>query len=208
MEIKNLGIIPYIDALRLLQEAEASVCSYEGVDTIFITSHYSVITLGRRAEASEVLIDTWSRLFNGIELLFTPRGGGATAHNPDQEIIYPVLCLQRLGLKIPLYIKMLADSAIEVLKQYDIKATWDESRPGVYVGKQKIASIGLHVSKGAVSHGMSINIGKAQKEFSLIHPCKEPGLSVTSIEELTGQKLPAWEVSNAIARKLSEVLIK
>ncbi len=208
MEIRNLGITSYLDALSLLKESEAKVCFQDGSDTIFITSHYPVITLGRRADATEVLIDTWSRLFNRIELLFSPRGGGATAHNPDQEVIYPVLCLQRLGLKIPLYIKMLADSAIEVLKQYDINAAWDESRPGVYVGKKKIASIGLHVSKGAVSHGMSINIGKAQKEFSLIHPCKEPGLSVTSIEELTGQKLPAWEVSNAIARKLSEVLIK
>ena len=208
MEIKNLGIIPYLDALKLLHESEATVCSKQGHDTIYITSHYPVITLGRRAEASEVLIDTWSRLFNGIELLFSPRGGGATSHNPDQEIIYPVLCLQRLGLKIPLYIKMLAGSAIEVLKQYDIKATWDESRPGVYVGKNKIASIGLHISKGAVSHGMSINIGKNQREFSLIHPCKEPGLSVTSIEELTGQRPPAWEVSTAIAKRISENLIE
>lgn len=202
MKIKIIDRIGYAGTIKMLEELHHSVVMDTANEAIILCTHPSTITLGHRTDLGEVLIDRPTRLFQNIGLFFSPRGGGATFHYPGQEVIYPVLSLQKRGLLVDRYIEILARSAQNVLKRLNIPCEWDPKRPGLYVKNKKIASIGLYISKGVTSHGMAINISSDQGGFSLIHPCKSPGLQVTSIQEITGTIPERWQVAQAVTREL------
>jgi len=117
-------------------------------------------------------------------------------------VIYPVISLERRRLSVAKYIEILAESARVVLKGMGVPAKWDPKRPGLYVDDKKIASMGLRVSRGVVSHGMSVNCLPDSGGFGMIYPCKAPGLLVTSIMEITGFSPEKWMVAKGVAEEL------
>ena len=192
----------YVDMLDFLKSLHDEVVTDPAKERIIITSHPKVITMGRRTEPFEVLTDRWARLFDGVALFFTPRGGGATFHYPGQEVIYPVLSLENRGLSVHEYIEIMAESARGVLARMGVQAKWNAERPGLYVEGRKIASIGLRISRGVTSHGMSINILPDPGGFRMIYPCKASDLEVVSVQEITGTPPKRWDVARAVARAL------
>ncbi len=195
-----------MEGLRFQEEAREEVLAGRADGVILALRHPPTLTLGRRAKWDEVHVSREERRLRGVELYYVDRGGGATYHGPDQAVVYPVVHLERLGIGVEDLLRCLADVTLAFLAREGVAATWDPSRPGVYVEGAKVASVGLHVSQGIVTHGLAVNIGPDVAGFSLIDPCKSPGLAVTSLSRVTGRALDPDAVAASLARAVADSL--
>jgi lipoate-protein ligase B len=130
------------------------------------------------------------------------RGGGTTAHNPGQLVFYPILNLLTTGHGINEYIRELEAIGAELLEQLGVQSTRRKGAPGLWVGKKKIASIGVRVSKFITFHGMAINIQNDLSIFDYIVPCGLDNVEMTSVLNETGEEHPM----NQIKQMLSEII--
>lgn len=205
--IRERGLVPYPEGLRLQGEAREDVLAGRADGVILALRHPPTLTLGRRARWDEVHVSREERRRRGIELYYADRGGGATYHGPDQAVVYPVVHLERLRIGVEDLLRCLADATLAFLAREGVAAVWDPSRPGVYVEGAKVASVGLHVSQGVVTHGLAVNIGPDIAGFSLIDPCKSPGLAVTSLSRVTGRSRDPDVVAASLAQAVAGGLL-
>ena len=171
-------------------------------DTILITEHRSVITLGTRQSANKLCTDRESLKEQGIDVVDVRRGGGVTAHNPGQLVFYPILYLPGLGLGITEYLRKLEDIGIDLLEQLGVTAERQKGFPGLWVKNRKIASVGVRVSKSVTYHGMAINIQNDLSIFDHIIPCGLDEVEMTSVLNETGKTHPMNEVKSCLSRLL------
>jgi lipoic acid synthetase len=183
-------------------------------NTVVIVEHPPVVTLGARQNANRLLLDRDELAKHGIDVVDTRRGGGATAHNPGQLVFYPILHLQELGLGISEYIRELEAIGIELLRELGVHAQRREAFPGLWVLRensqfeipnskfQKIASIGVRVSKGVTYHGMAINIQNDLSIFDLLVPCGLDGVEMTSVLKETGKQHSMRKLKEDLGRLL------
>ncbi len=150
----------------------------ETPDELWLLEHPPIYTLGRAARG-EHLLDA-----GGIPVVQTDRGGQITYHGPGQLIAYTLFDLQRLGLGVRPFVNALEQSIIDLLAQLSIMAERRAGAPGVYVGGDKIAALGLRVRRGRSYHGISLNVAMDLAPFGGIDPCGLPGLGVTQVRDL------------------------
>gem|GEM_PF-2778717 len=209
LTIQRFGVSKYERALELMAQRERVVRAKRSQGFLLVMSHPPTITLGRLALASDVLMSRLSRLGAGIGLFYVDRGGGATYHYPGQAIVYPVLDLEYAGLGVRRFIRVLCDAVIDTMKMVGVDGWFDEKRPGVYVGRSKVASIGLAIRGTVSSHGVATNCSKKGIEFfKMIVPCKDRSLEVSCLEDWTSKPLdPLWfgvEVAKRLRERLCE----
>ena len=147
-------------------------------DEIWIVEHPPTFTLGRNGKEHHILQDTT------IPIVKVDRGGQVTYHGPGQIVIYLLLDLHRRGLGIRQLVTLIESCLVELLAEYEITAYSDAKAPGVYVDKKKIAALGLRVSKGRTTHGLSLNVDMDLTPFEYINPCGYEGLEVTQCVDL------------------------
>jgi lipoate-protein ligase B len=128
-----------------------------------------------------------------VSVVRIDRGGEVTLHSPGQLVIYPIINLNSYGKDLKVYLEGLEQVAIDLLHDFGILATRIEGQRGVWVGKDKIASIGVGVRRWVTYHGLAINVNTDLDLFRLIRPC---GLDVqmTSISRLEKKKIDITEV--------------
>lgn len=204
--VREKGLVPYPQGLRLQEEARDEVLRGLLDGVILALRHPPTLTIGRRALVDEVLISRIYRRAIGVDLYYVERGGGATYHGPDQAVVYPVVHLERLGLGVRDLLGCIADATIAYLASEGVEASWDPTRPGVYVGGAKIASVGMLVSRGVTMHGVAVNIGPEVAGFGLIDPCNSPGLAVTSLASVSGRHPNPDEASRTLAGLVADRL--
>lgn len=124
------------------------------------------------------------RTDTGIPIVRTDRGGQITYHGPGQVVIYTLLDLQRLGLNVRSYVRLLESAVIDLLERYGIEGRGRIDAPGVYVGEAKIAALGLRIRHGRCYHGLALNVAMDLTPFAAIDPCGYPQLPVTSLAQL------------------------
>jgi lipoic acid synthetase len=202
LHIIDCGLADYQDVLQ--QQLQICKEKLQGKipDTILITEHPPVITLGARQSANKLLADRKSLKEQGIDIVDVRRGGGATAHNPGQLVFYPILYLPDLGLGITEYIRKLEDIGIELLEQLGVSSQRQKGFPGLWVKNRKIASIGVRVSKFVTYHGMAININNDLSIFDYIVPCGLENIKMTSVLNETGIRYSM----NEVKKQLSQIL--
>ncbi|MFK7955431.1 MAG: lipoyl(octanoyl) transferase LipB [Lysobacterales bacterium] len=162
-------------------------------DEIWLLEHPPVFTLGQAATRDHVLAP------GDIPLVQVDRGGQVTYHGPGQAVLYPLWDLKRRGIGIKQLVDWLEQSVINWLQQYGVEAQRRQKAPGVYVGEEKIASLGLRVRRGCTFHGMAVNVKMDLEPFQRINPCGYQGLTMTQSAALgisdgwqqAGQKLIA-----------------
>lgn len=171
---------------------------------LLLTEHDPVITLGRRGDLGDLLVDPSVLAARGIALRFTERGGRATYHGPGQLVGYPVGRLRALAPDVPTYVWRLEETIIRVGGLLGILATRSPGRPGVWVGDGKLASIGIALTRGVCWHGFALNIGPDLEGFRLIRPC---GLEAepTSVARWVRQVPAIEEVADLVAREFRQV---
>ena len=202
LRVLDLGKIGYADALALQREThERMVAGREAREpmTLFLLEHDPpVVTVTRRVGAAEHVLASDAVLArHGIERVETDRGGDVTYHGPGQLVAYPIMDLQRLGLKVHPYVRWLEQCVIDALSADGLEGMRDATATGVWVGaegapQRKIAAIGVRLSRFASLHGFALNVAPDLSHFGLIVPC---GLQrpVTSMQAELGARCPPME---------------
>lgn len=168
-------------------------------DQFWFLEHDSVYTLGLNGDPRHLLVPT------ECPVIKTDRGGQITWHGPGQLIVYTLLDLLRLGIGIRSAIFTLETTVIRLLAQFGIDAHRMAGAPGVYVNQEKIASIGLKVTRGCCYHGLALNVCPLLDSFLTINPCGYENLSMTSLEALGIQSEPA-QIAPALAAEFVSLL--
>lgn len=167
-------------------------------DEIWLLTHPPVYSLGLNGDPSHVIGTT------STPLIRADRGGQVTWHGPGQLVVYTLLDLQRLGIGIRNYVTVIEETIIALLAQYGLEAQSKREAPGVYVAGEKIASVGLKVTRGRCYHGFSLNVNPDLSVFDLINPCGYVGLKVTSLEKLGVITTPEEVMPGVLAAFLAQ----
>lgn len=175
--VKRLGLEDYQTTWQSMQAFTQSRDS-ETQDEIWVVEHPPVYTLGRNAKNEHILQKT------DIPIIKVDRGGQVTYHGPGQLVIYVLLDLHRRSLGIRQLVTVIETSIVQLLASYSISAYSDKKAPGVYVDGSKIAALGLRVSKGRTTHGLSLNVDMDLSPFQAINPCGYEGLIVTQCKNI------------------------
>lgn len=146
-------------------------------DELWIVEHAPVFTQGLNGRA-EHLLDP-----GDIPVVQIDRGGQITYHGPGQLVLYCLLDITRLGLGVKGLVARIEKSVIDLLGLYQVVSHTREGAPGVYVGKAKIAALGLRIRKGCCYHGLSLNVDMDLEPFTRINPCGYAGLAVTQLSD-------------------------
>ena len=182
----HLGTVEYREAAALQESLRERVLAGELPPLLLLLQHPAVYTLGRRSEPGDLPFgeDHWRA--QGIDVVRTPRGGKLTYHGPGQLVGYPIMPAPN----IPAFIGTMEDALVRALAEEGIAARGrDREGPaytGVWVGDRKIASIGVHVSRGVSAHGFALNVDNDVAPFHQVTACGLPGVRMTSVALETG----------------------
>jgi len=206
----HLGTVDYRDALELQERIRTARQQDELPDVMLMLEHRPVYTRGRRSGPGELPMGEEWYARQGIETVQTARGGKVTYHGPGQLVGYPIV-----GVDDVLdYVRTLERALVAALAQEGVSARGRTDDgvdyTGVWVGERKIASIGVHVSRGVTTHGFAINVDNDLQPFQWIVPCGLDGVQMTSLIRETGRpagqircfrKRVAFEVAQALGRR-------
>lgn len=193
--IRWLGRRDYQPVFQAMQ-ARTRARTDASADEFWIVEHASVFTQGQAGRAEHLLQP------GEIPVVQVDRGGQVTWHGPGQIVIYPLLDLRRGGWGVRQVVTAIETAVVTVLADHGITGQPRADAPGVYVDGAKIAALGLRVSRGRTTHGLSFNLDCTLEPFSRINPCGMAGLPVTRLTDLG-----VTAGFDEIARELLEALL-
>jgi lipoyl(octanoyl) transferase len=179
----HLGRVPYEEGLALQERLRSRVQSGELGELMLLLEHEPVYTLGRRSEPGDLPMgEDWCRA-QGIDVVKTPRGGKLTYHGPGQLVGYPIMRVD----DVLVYLRTMERAIVAALGETGIEARSREAEgkdyTGVWTGDRKIASIGVHVSRGVSAHGFAVNVTNDLAPFSWVVACGLPSVQMTSVAQ-------------------------
>jgi lipoyl(octanoyl) transferase len=204
-QIERLGVVEYGDGLRLQRERVARRKAGVIADTLLLLEHPHVYTLGRNAKKENLLISAEQLAARGAQVFEIDRGGDVTYHGPGQLVGYPVLDLAKHRRDIAWYMRCLEEVLIEVAREYGLEAGRLAGAPGVWVGNDKLAAMGVHISRWVTSHGFAFNVNTDLRYFDWIVPCGLRDKGVTSLQKLLGRRVGMDEVAEKVVRHFGRV---
>jgi lipoate-protein ligase B len=201
-KIFNLGLIDFEEALEFQKEIFRKIENDSFHNALIMCRHYPVITMGRRTNPESIRVSPPELEKTGIRAYKIERGGDVTYHGPGQLTAYPILNLNYLKKDIHFLLRQLEGAIMDFLEDFGIKASRRTGLTGIWVGHQKIASIGIAIRKWITFHGLSINIKKCDLyNFALIKPCGMD-IEMTSLETVLGRDIEIGQISGIMAHKL------
>jgi lipoyl(octanoyl) transferase len=205
--VRWLGRVPYRRAVELQDSLVAARREGRVPDTLLLLEHPPVITVGRGGDPRHLLADERALERRGIELHRCGRGGDVTFHGPGQLVGYPILALEETRRDAHRYLRDIEEALIRTVAEFDVRAGRADGLTGIWVGREKIAAIGVRLSTGWVtSHGFALNVDADLAGFSLIVPCGIRDRGVTSLARQTGSAPEIREVAARAAAHLAGVL--
>ena len=207
----HLGVVDYREALSLQERLREARQAGELPDVLLTLEHPPVYTRGRRSRPGELPMGEEWYAAQGIDVVETDRGGLVTYHGPGQLVGYPIVRVD----DVVGYVRTLESAVVRALVGEGVVQA--RSRPreghrytGVWVEDRKIASIGVHLSRGVSTHGFAVNVENDLQPFSWIVPCGLEGVSMTSLLRETGRtpsvmkcfrRRAAYEVARGLGRR-------
>ncbi len=183
-----LGRQAFADCLDEQLRIREAVLDGTGPATLLMVEHPATLTLGRRATREDVLWSDERLRAEKVAVCDTPRGGDVTLHAPGQLIAYPVL---RVDRQIRAHIMCMAEVTISLFEELGVTGTeYRADHPGVWRGDTKMASIGIHISRGVSVQGMSINLDVAPALFGALVSCGLPSIEMTSVSLVRDAPIP------------------
>jgi lipoyl(octanoyl) transferase len=211
MDVRRLGLIGYQEALDIQKDLVEQRRNGVIPDQLLLLEHPPVITLGVKARSSRshVLESDASLAAKGVGVFETGRGGDVTYHGPGQLVGYPIFDLKPDRCDVHQYVRDLEEALIRVVAGFGIPARRVKGLTGVWVGpddsEEKLAAIGVRISRWITSHGFALNVNTTLEHFGLIVPCGITDRGVTSMQRLLGRSVSMDEVSAHVVAAFREV---
>ena len=195
MLVRDLGLKEYEEVWNLQRKLVFERGEGTAPDTVLLCQHPPVYTIGRSSR--QPVPEGLPYPVHKVE-----RGGDLTFHGPGQLVGYPILKLADHGLKPRSYLHALEAVLSEAIRPFGVKAETVKGFTGLWVGRKKLASIGVAVRGGVTYHGFALNINNSLAPFRLIHPCKLESDVMTSMHKLLGKPVDEHAVSKAVGSAL------
>jgi len=205
----HLGLMAYAEAWALQKRVVAARKAGAIEDVLLLCEHPHVITQGRSGKRENLLASEHVLKQKSVEFHATDRGGDITYHGPGQIVGYPILNLGAIRRDVVWYVRMLEEAMIRATAEFGVAAERVAGKTGIWVKREnteeKLAAIGVHISRWVTSHGFAYNVSTDLRYFDLIVPCGIADRKATSLEKLLGRRVETKEVAPRIAKHLGEI---
>lgn len=181
LKIMDLGQRDYDSTLELQRNLVEQRKRSEIPDTLILVEHDRVYTMGRNAKDDNVTASAIELKHRGIKLIKTDRGGDVTYHGPGQLVGYPIMNIGGEGKGVLWYVANLEEVICRTLKTFGLEAATDRENRGVWIGNDKIAAIGVRVTRQVTMHGFALNVSVRLSDYGGIIPCGIRGKGITSL---------------------------
>jgi lipoyl(octanoyl) transferase len=195
--IQDLQQLNYKDTLKIQQDLREKIALNKSDDSLIIVEHDHVYTLGKNANPNNILNVN-------CKVVQTDRGGDVTYHGPGQLVIYPIFNLKKKNIGVKSYVQKIEKIIQLTLDDFNIDSHVPFKETGVWTNNKKIASIGIHVSRGVTMHGFAINVTTDLSYFDHIISCGIQGVEMTSIEKELGKKIPMNDIKTAVVKYFNQ----
>lgn len=203
----NLGLVDFKKALQFQKKIFQEIKNNYFNSALILCRHYPVITMGRQGSAENIKVSSFELRNRGIHMYEIERGGDVTYHGPGQLTVYPIFNLAYLKKDIHLFLRQLEGLVIDFLSDFGIKGLRYKGLTGVWIDKNKVASIGIAIRNWITFHGMSINIKKDDLDnFSLIKPCGMD-IEMTSLETALGKNIEIEQMKEIFTHKFKDTFL-
>ena len=208
----DLGLVPYAEASELQKRVVGARKAQAIDDVLLFCEHPHVITLGRSGKRSNLLASENVLRQKGVAYLETSRGGDITYHGPGQIVGYPIVDLGAIKRDVVWYVRTLEEAMIRATAEFGVVARREAGKTGVWVDQaktgaaEKLAAIGVHISRWVTSHGFAYNVATDLRYFDLIVPCGIAERKTTSLEKLLMRRVDIDRVKPKLAAPLGELL--
>lgn len=207
--VVDLGRIGYEPACELQRRAVEARKAGAIPDVLLFCEHPHVITLGRNGKLENLCASDSVLRQKRVEFYPSDRGGDITYHGPGQIVGYPILDLASHRRDVRWYVDRLEETMIRATREFGIEARRIEGFHGIWVaapaGSEKLAALGVHLSRWVTSHGFAYNVSTDLRYFDLIVPCGISDKRATSLEKLLGRRVDSSEVAEKLSRHFGEV---
>ena len=198
IQIQDLKRKNYLDTLRIQESLRNRVLKNRSDNYLILVEHDHVYTLGKNANSNNILN-------NSCEIIQTQRGGDVTYHGPGQLVAYPIINLKQRKIGVKNYISMIEKLISNILIDYGLEPQIPIKDTGVWIEDQKIASIGIHVTRGVTLHGLAINVNTDLSYFDNIISCGIEGVKMTSMDKELGKKIRMNDIKKSLITHFNQI---
>ena len=198
IQIQDLKRKNYLDTLRIQESLRNRVLKNRSDNYLILVEHDHVYTLGKNANSNNILN-------NSCEIIQTQRGGDVTYHGPGQLVAYPIINLKQRKIGVKNYISMIEKLISNILIDYGLEPQIPIKDTGVWIEDQKIASIGIHVTRGVTLHGLAINVNTDLSYFDNIISCGIQGVKMTSMDKELGKKIRMNDIKKSLITHFNRI---
>lgn len=175
-------------------------------DIVLFLEHHPVFTLGRRGGLNNLTVPKAFLEKEGIPIIHVERGGDITFHGPGQLVVYPIIDLKAAGLGVADYVTALEEVMIRTAADFHVRAERNRKNRGVWVGNNKLGSIGVAVRRGVTYHGLALNGNTSLTPFSWIHPCGLSDIGMTSLGRELSRDVSMSQIRASARHNVESVL--
>lgn len=205
----DLEMISYAAATALQQRVAAARKAGAIDDVLLFCEHPPVITLGRNGKRENLLASENVLRQKSVELHESNRGGDITYHGPGQIVGYPIVSLDLIRRDVHWYVRTLEETMIRAAAEFAVAAFRIPGKTGIWVQsekfEEKLAAIGVHISRWVTTHGFAFNVATDLRNFELIIPCGIADRKATSLEKLLSRGVSLQEVRPHLANHFCEL---
>ena len=198
IKVQDLKRKNFLDTLQIQESLRNRVLKNKTDNYLILVEHDHVYTLGKNANSNNILNNT-------CEIIQTQRGGDVTYHGPGQLVAYPIINLKKKKIGVKNYISMIEKLISNILIDYNLEPQILKEETGVWVQDKKIASIGIHVTRGVTMHGLAINVNTDLSYFDNIISCGIQGVKMTSLDKELGKKIRMNDIKKSLITHFNQI---
>ena len=198
IKVQDLKRKNFLDTLQIQESLRNKVLKNNTDNYLILVEHDHVYTLGKNANSNNILKST-------CEIIQTQRGGDVTYHGPGQLVAYPIINLKKKKIGVKNYISMIEKLISNILIDYNLEPQILKDETGVWVQDKKIASIGIHVTRGVTMHGLAINVNTDLSYFDNIISCGIQGVKMTSLDKELGKKIRMNDIKKSLITHFNQI---
>ena len=201
LQFQDLGSAPYQQTWDMQKKIQSQRINNEIDDTVLLVEHEPVYTFGKNANENHLL----QNYPEDVKVFHVERGGDITFHGPGQLVGYPIIDLHNYKMSISWYMRSLEAVIINTLNHYGIAAEHKKGLTGVWVKEEKIAALGVRISRWVTMHGFALNVNTELHYYDGIIPCGIFEYGVTSMKKLLGTAIKMDEVKKLLIKEFNMV---